>query len=88
MFTNTSLQEDVYNYTAKSIVEDSLNGYNGTIFAYGQTGSGKTHTMTGPDINDKHFRGIIPRLIDTLLNGILEADENYNFKVLLSFVEI
>jgi hypothetical protein len=44
--------------------------------------------MTGPDINDKNFRGIIPRLIDTLLNGILEADENYNFKVLLSFVEI
>jgi len=44
--------------------------------------------MTGPDINDTNFKGIIPRMITTLLNGILEADENFNFKVLLSFVEI
>jgi len=32
--------------------------------------------MTGPDINDNNYKGIIPRMIDTLLNGILEADEN------------
>jgi DNA replication protein DnaC len=29
------------------IIENVLEGYNGTIFAYGQTGTGKTHTMTG-----------------------------------------
>jgi len=29
------------------LVENVLEGYNGTIFAYGQTGCGKTYTMTG-----------------------------------------
>ena len=29
------------------MVNDVLQGYNGTIFAYGATGSGKTHTMFG-----------------------------------------
>ena len=38
-------QSDVYEVVAKPIVEDVLNGYNGTIFAYGQTSSGKTFTM-------------------------------------------
>jgi len=44
--------------------------------------------MTGPDIADEMHKGVIPRMIETLLTGILEADETYNFKVLLSFVEI
>lgn len=29
------------------MIDDVLNGYNGTIFAYGPTGSGKTFTMYG-----------------------------------------
>jgi len=82
VFDQTSTQLNIYQFTAKPIVEDCLNGYNGTVFAYGQTGSGKTHTMTGPDITDDENKGIIPRMIETLLTGILEADETYNFKVL------
>jgi kinesin family protein 3/17 len=38
---------DVYNRVARPIVENVLEGYNGTIFAYGQTGTGKTFTMEG-----------------------------------------
>ena len=34
-----SLQVDVYNQLAKPIVDQSLRGYNGTIFAYGQVRS-------------------------------------------------
>lgn len=29
------------------LVQDVLNGYNGTVFAYGATGAGKTFTMVG-----------------------------------------
>ena len=36
-----STQLDLYNTTARPIVESVLDGYNGTIFAYGQTGTGK-----------------------------------------------
>ena len=44
--TNTS-QEEVYNYSASSIIDSIVQGFNGTIFAYGQTASGKTYTMQG-----------------------------------------
>lgn len=47
-----STQQDVYDASARPIIDSVLEGFNGTIFAYGQTSSGKTHTMQGPDIND------------------------------------
>ena len=34
----------------KEIVEEVMNGYNGTIFAYGPTGNGKTYTMFGKEM--------------------------------------
>ena len=53
------LQSEIYDGCARGIVENVLEGYNGTIFAYGQTGSGKTWTMEGlPD--DPNLRGITP----------------------------
>ncbi|KAJ3300041.1 Kinesin-like protein kif3a [Borealophlyctis nickersoniae] len=41
VFDITSTQQEVYNKTARPIIESVLAGYNGTIFAYGQTGTGK-----------------------------------------------
>ncbi|XP_043657621.1 kinesin-like protein KIF17 isoform X5 [Drosophila teissieri] len=37
--------EVIYDEMCYSLVESTIEGYNGTIFAYGQTGCGKTHTM-------------------------------------------
>ena len=45
-----STQEEMFQHCAKRICDNSLKGYNGTIFAYGQTGSGKTFTLLGPNI--------------------------------------
>ncbi|KAJ9587102.1 hypothetical protein L9F63_028328 [Diploptera punctata] len=47
VFDTDSRQMDVYNETARPIVDKVLMGYNGTILAYGQTGTGKTFTMQG-----------------------------------------
>ena len=47
VFAMDSAQMDVYNRVARPIVQNVLEGYNGTIFAYGQTGTGKTFTMEG-----------------------------------------
>jgi kinesin family member 3A len=33
-------QPDIFNQVARPIIDNVLEGYNGTIFAYGQTGSG------------------------------------------------
>jgi len=52
VFDTESIQKDVYDISARPIVDSVLEGFNGTIFAYGQTSSGKTHTMMGPDMDD------------------------------------
>ena len=41
VFDETCSQMEVYNKTARQIVDSVLEGYNGTVFAYGQTGTGK-----------------------------------------------
>lgn len=41
VFGQEASQTQVYNTTARPIVESVLKGYNGTVFAYGQTGTGK-----------------------------------------------
>jgi type II secretory ATPase GspE/PulE/Tfp pilus assembly ATPase PilB-like protein len=47
VFDAESNQEQIYQSVGMKLVDDVIQGYNGTIFAYGQTGSGKTHTMMG-----------------------------------------
>jgi kinesin family protein 5 len=80
-------QVQVYDSSAKSIVKDVLNGYNGTIFAYGQTSSGKTHTMEGV-INDPSHQGIIPRIVNDIFNHIYSMEENLEFHIKVSYFEI
>ena len=55
VFGQNSRQLDVYNLTARPIVDFVLEGYNGTIFAYGQTGTGKTFTMEVCHVMWHHF---------------------------------
>ena len=61
------------------VVNDILNGFNGTIFAYGQTGSGKTFTMMGVDIYDYELRGFIPRTADWIFDYIEAVEEEIEF---------
>jgi kinesin family protein 11 len=46
-FGPQATQQDVYSQVLEPIVEDTLLGFNCTVFAYGQTGTGKTFTMEG-----------------------------------------
>lgn len=81
-------QKEVYDYAAKPIINAVLRGFNGTVFAYGQTSSGKTYTMEGPDIEDKIYQGVIPRMVWSIFDGIYNADEHIEFLVKVSIVEI
>jgi len=87
VFKTNTTQEDVYNATAKQIVEDVLSGYNGTIFAYGQTSSGKTHTMEGI-LGDEKYQGIIPRIVQDIFNHIYSMDSRLEFLIKVSYFEI
>mmetsp|Transcript_4449 Transcript_4449/g.13275 ORF Transcript_4449/g.13275 Transcript_4449/m.13275 type:complete len:720 (-) Transcript_4449:752-2911(-) len=88
IFGPQSTQEECFDVVAAPIVADILEGYNATIFAYGQTSSGKTYTMEGPSITNPETRGIIPRTVSALFDGVLAADSNLEFTVKVSYIEI
>ena len=83
-----SFQKDVFEEVGAPIIKGILDGFNGTIFAYGQTGSGKTFTMEGPDHNDEDLKGMIPRMFARLFELIEEADDDIEFTVKVSYMEI
>lgn len=87
MLRRTS-QRQIYDFTASSIVESVLGGFNGTIFAYGQTGAGKSHTMEGfPD--PPELRGIIPNSFKHMFDVIsLNRDPLKQFLVRASYLEV
>ncbi|XP_063727331.1 kinesin-like protein KIF3A isoform X2 [Symsagittifera roscoffensis] len=87
VFSDTSKQADVYNITARKIVDNVLEGYNGTIFAYGQTGTGKTFTMEGVR-SQPELRGIIPNSFAHIFSHIRECGKTKQFLVRVSYLEI
>lgn len=62
-------QEEVFDLTAKQIIQQVVEGYSGTVLCYGQTGAGKTFTMGGSQVDYK-YRGLIPRSIAKLFQDI------------------
>ncbi len=69
-----SKQVDVYDGTCRPIVEQVLEGFNGTVFAYGQTGTGKTFSMEGV-AGDPDLKGVIPRCFEHIFDAIGAIDE-------------
>jgi hypothetical protein len=77
VFDWNCVQPDVYDITARPIVESVLDGFNGTVFAYGQTGTGKTWTMEGSRDNQE-LKGVIPRTFDHIFESIGSiSDKNF-----------
>lgn len=92
VFGPDSKQIEVYNNVVKPLIDQSLLGFNCTVFAYGQTGTGKTYTMEGyrsdDDLDwmeDPHS-GIIPRAISQLFDTLVERDSESSVRV--SFLEL
>ncbi len=49
VFEGDTTQEEVFTHV-QDLIDESLLGYNVTIFAFGMTGSGKTHTISGQSV--------------------------------------
>ncbi|VDL62341.1 unnamed protein product [Nippostrongylus brasiliensis] len=78
--------EQIYNDIVYPLVENVIEGYNGTVFAYGQTGSGKTFSMQGlPNVPAQ--RGIIPRAFEHIFLATATT-ENMKFLIHCSYLEI
>lgn len=87
VFSDSSTQEQVYQQVAWPLVNDLMDGYNGTIFAYGQTGSGKTYTMSGKGYEWEQ-RGLIPRVCSQMFDIIQARRSKIQYTVFGSYLEI
>lgn len=87
VFDFAATQKEVFEYCGEPAVRSIFDGYNAAILAYGQTGSGKTFTTTGV-IGDEEGRGLGPRIITRLFDGITGASESVEFSVKFSYCEI
>jgi kinesin family member 11 len=85
VFGMYSTQEEVFQTMVLPIVDETLTGFNCTIFAYGQTGTGKTHTMEG-DIFCPENAGIVPRSIKAILEKLEATGSEFTIRV--SFLEL
>ncbi|XP_071963099.1 kinesin-like protein KIF19 [Antedon mediterranea] len=83
-FDIKSKQEEVYQKTAKILIDDVTEGLNATVFAYGATGAGKTYTMLGTDDEP----GIMARTLNDLFKAIESKSEDNIYKVTMSYLEI
>ncbi|KAI9000969.1 P-loop containing nucleoside triphosphate hydrolase protein [Trametes punicea] len=84
VFRHDATQQEVYQGTARPLLNNLLDGYNATIFAYGATGCGKTHTISGTDTDP----GIIYLTMADLFQEIEDRKEDYNIDVAVTFLEI
>lgn len=87
VYDDQTEQPNFYEDTGYFIVENVMDGYNGTIFAYGQTGTGKTHTMVGRD-SPEELRGVIPRTFSHIFKNVNTSQTNKKFLVRASYLEI
>lgn len=84
-----STQAELYETTARPVLESCLQGYNATILAYGQTGTGKTYTMDGGEVENLHARGIIPRSVEQIFRHISSHEhDNVRFLARASCIQI
>lgn len=84
LFDMRTEQETIYNSLMVPLLDSVMDGYNGTIFAYGATGCGKTYTINGTADDP----GIIYRTMNDLFKRIKNLQNEKDFGILLSFLEI
>eukprot|EP01035_Chromulina_nebulosa_P020737 gene20737-26888_t len=85
-YDENTAQKVFYEEACFSLIENVLEGFNGTIFAYGQTGSGKSFTMQGI-IENEELRGVTPNAFSHIFEYI-KATKHVKFLIRCSYLEI
>jgi kinesin family protein 13 len=83
---NFADQEDIFQCLGKDLVNNTLIGYNSTIFSYGQTGAGKTYSMIGEATEEE--LGLIPRCCAYMFSKIEELPPEVEVRMKVSMLEI
>ncbi|XP_036403065.1 kinesin heavy chain [Megalops cyprinoides] len=83
VWDESATQKDVYESTAKLLVESLLKGYNGCVITYGSPGSGKSYTLLGGSLTGRQ-RGILSRAAE----DIFSSPEALTCKIRVSFIHV
>lgn len=86
IFGPTACTQDVYNDVGEDLVNNVLQGINGTLFAYGQTSCGKTFTMHGNE--DGTSVGLLQLATRAIFRHIHNATAKREFMLHISYIEI
>ena len=86
VLSDAASQQQVFDLTARNVLDKVLKGFNGCVFAYGQTGSGKTFSMLGGD-DGEATAGIIPRSCAELFDST-RADRTRTYLIKGTFLEV
>eukprot|EP00605_Chrysophyceae_sp_TOSAG23-4_P002376 GSChrysophyteH1.ASY1.ANO1.2628.1 assembled CDS len=70
-------QKGFYEDCCFALVENVLEGFNGTVFAYGQTGCGKSYTMQGPAGAGPDGRGVTPNAFVHIFDAVKASSDIY-----------
>ena len=85
VFPPSASQQEVYDGTAKHVIDGVLDGYNATVFAYGATGSGKTHTMMG---NEQAGAGVMVLSMRDLFAQMEARKVESQYKICITYLEV
>ena len=94
VFDHRTTQQQFFEEVARDIVQETLAGFNCTIFAYGQTGTGKTFTMEGKRQRQRagspfwygDEAGLIPRVTQEIFQHLKKCASDYTVHV--SYLEL
>ncbi|KAI9031276.1 P-loop containing nucleoside triphosphate hydrolase protein, partial [Hyaloraphidium curvatum] len=84
VFAETATQQEVYEGSAKPLIDAVLGGYNSTVFAYGATGCGKTHTIVGTQEDP----GLIVRMMEDLFERMSALEGDRVIEAQFSYLEV
>lgn len=83
VYSPKSTTQQLYQESCQNIIENFVDGYNGTIICYGQTSSGKTYTMSG----NESSAGILDLAIQQIEKLFRDAPHK-TFYLAVSYIEI
>jgi hypothetical protein len=86
-YDDQTQQKGFYEDCCFSLVENVLEGFNGTVFAYGQTGCGKSYTMQGPADAGPDGRGVTPNAFVHIFDAV-KASTDVQYLIHCSYLEI
>uniref|UniRef100_A0A7S1KTU7 Kinesin motor domain-containing protein n=1 Tax=Percolomonas cosmopolitus TaxID=63605 RepID=A0A7S1KTU7_9EUKA len=87
IFDHESTQDQIFEEIGKKAINSMLKGFSVTLMAYGATGSGKTHSLWGESIKDPKCWGLIPRIVQGILDRFQDSERFTKTQINVTYLQ-